>query len=719
MVHYGYRDSSGYHLVTAPSAPINFQVQTPSGGGAVIYWDAPLSDGGIPVESYVLSYRASGGQWSNRALSATSPNMAYTQLGLPTGVLHEFRVAAVNSVGQSPWSTTVTATPQALVTAPSAPINFQVQTPSGGGAVIYWDAPLSDGGIPVESYVLSYRASGGQWSNRALSATSPNMAYTQLGLPTGVLHEFRVAAVNSVGQSPWSTTVTATPQALVTAPSAPINFQVQMDVDGRGATLSWDPPVSDGGSPPIIYNSQVSTDGGNSWISAFPWTDSLTDRVAPLTNGTTYTFRVVAQNQGMLEKDSTWITITSNPLVGLQDSDATALTTLLQDFSSLRTGVWEDGSSHSANTILRKPYSANDWEAYFSNFFENNAFTKNLRDYIGYPVFLWFGSEMRELQEGLVTPLLDVVERSWNSAVAAGTRSFVDNATLTEELNGALIMLSNMSKDGWGIISPETQARIYTTLVELYSNHSSILRHGTTHDPVSMPWFATLRARTTLTVASAIPTTTANRLTASAVDKQKFAVDVGLTGSQLSLWQDHDLLYLDNKLSSELQYSVVDSFLTQIPKDLQNLMMISVNDFLGNTSALQGRSIGLSYLFGGVNTFSTEVGVASENSFPSGHTPHRSDLFGLALGHEISHNIDSFYIGNSTDLTSKRDGLIQSAGTNSQNYLRSMVGGAFFQNAPQEFFASIGNQWFSDTSLTFEVEVSQMYFASCIGTCSQ
>ena len=392
---------------------------------------------------------------------------------------------------------------------------------------------------------------------------------------------------------------------------------------------------------------------------------------------------------------------------GLLPVDAHALTTLLQDFSTLRPGVWGDGSSHSANTILRKPYSADGWEAYFSNFFENNAFTKNLRDYIGYPVFLWFGSEMQALQEGLVTPLLDIVERSWNSATAAGSRSFVDNATLTEELNGALIMLSNMSKDGWGIISPETQARIYTTLVELYSNHSSILRHGTTHDPVSMPWFATLRARTTLTVASAIPTTTANRLTASAVDKQKFAVDVGLTGSQLSLWQDHDLLYLDNKLSSELQYSVVDSFLTQIPKDLQNLMMISVNDFLGNTSALQGRSIGLSHLFGGVNTFSTGVGVVSENSFPSGHTPHRSDLFGLALGHEISHNIDSFYIGNSTDLTSKRDGLIQSAGTNSQNYLRSMVGGEFFQNAPQEFFASIGNQWFSDTSLTFDLALAR------------
>ena len=314
---------------------------------------------------------------------------------------------------------------------------------------------------------------------------------------------------------------------------------------------------------------------------------------------------------------------------------------------------------------------------------------------------------MQALQEGLVTPLLDIVERSWNGAATAGNMAFIHNATLTEELNGALIMLSNMSKEGWGLISQDTQARIYARLADLYSIHSAILSHGNTLDPVSTPWFATLRARTTLTVASALPTTATNRLIASENDKQNFAVDVGLAGSQLALWQDHNLLYLDNKLSSASQYAVVDSFLHQIPKELQNLMMISVNDFLGNTSALQGRSIGLSYLFGGVNTFSTEVGVASENSFPSGHTPHRSDLFGLALGHEISHNIDSFYISNSIDLTSKRDGLIQSAGTNSQNYLRSMAGGEFFQNAPQEFFASIGNQWFSDTSLTFDLGLAR------------
>ena len=350
--------------VTAPSAPRNLQVQTPSGGGAVIDWDAPLSDGGATVTSYVLSYRASGGQWSNLTLSATSQNMAYTQLGLPY-VAHEFRVAAVNSVGQSPWSTTVTATPQAPVTAPSAPRNLQVQTPSGGGAVIDWDAPLSDGGATVTSYVLSYRASGGQWSNLTVSPNVQGLLYAQLDLPY-VAHEFRVAAVNSVGQSPWSTTVTATPRPPVLAPSAPRNLQVQTP-SGGGAVIYWSAPASNGGGTITDYVVQYRLASSSTWITfADGVSTRLSARTTGLSVGQTYVFRVAAVSSVGQSPWST--TVTATPLVGILSSDATALTTLLQDFSILRPGVWEDGSSHSANTILRKPYSASDWEAYFSNF---------------------------------------------------------------------------------------------------------------------------------------------------------------------------------------------------------------------------------------------------------------------------------------------------------------------------------------------------------------
>ena len=189
-----------------PDTPINFQVQTPSGGAAIIYWDAPLVDGGSAVTSYILNYRATNEEWVAVELDATSPNMGYTALGLP-GVQHDFRVAAINSAGQGPWSATLHATPAIAL---SEPINLQVQTPEDGRAIIYWDAPLADGGAVVTSYVLNYRVGNGEWITIPVDATSPNMGYTAPGL-SGVPHDFRVAAINSIGQGPWSTTVRATP----------------------------------------------------------------------------------------------------------------------------------------------------------------------------------------------------------------------------------------------------------------------------------------------------------------------------------------------------------------------------------------------------------------------------------------------------------------------------------------------------------------------------
>ena len=396
---------------------------------------------------------------------------------------------------------------------------------------------------------------------------------------------------------------------------------------------------------------------------------------------------------------------------GLLPVDAHELTTLLQDFSTWGPGEWESGASHSANTILRKPYSANDWEAYFSNFFENNALNRNLHNYINYPVFLWFGSEMQELQEGLVTPLLDIVERSWNSATAAGNMAFSENVTLADELDSALNVLANMSKDGRGLISLETQARIYTRLAGLYSVHSSVLRHSSTLDPASMPWYATLRARTTQVLASAIPTTTTNRLTVSATDKQNFALDVGLSGSQLSLWQDHDVLYLDNKLSSESQYSVIDSFLIQIPKDLQNLLAIMVNEHLGNTLAIQGREVGFGNVFGAVNNTTIDVGSIRKNWFPDDYRTFFSSRFGSHLGWMITHNINDFYITNensgSQELKSRRSDLIDFAGLNSSNYLQSEYTPQHIQNNPQQFLASTSGVWFSNTSLALDLGLSR------------
>ncbi len=106
----GIRDVKTVLLVQqarAPSAPINL-IALAGDSEVSLTWDAPLSDGGLAITGYVLSYKA-----SNDAAWVTVNagfNPSYTILGLQNGMTYHFRVAAINAVGIGTYSQAVAGT---------------------------------------------------------------------------------------------------------------------------------------------------------------------------------------------------------------------------------------------------------------------------------------------------------------------------------------------------------------------------------------------------------------------------------------------------------------------------------------------------------------------------------------------------------------------------------------------------------------------------------
>ena len=92
-------------------------------------------------------------------------------------------------------------------TAPTAPLNLQAEA-GDGEVTLSWEAPESDGRSALTGYEVRIDRAG-EW----VSTSSTDLIHTVTGLTNGRTYVFEVRAVNSVGPSPASNQVAATPMA--------------------------------------------------------------------------------------------------------------------------------------------------------------------------------------------------------------------------------------------------------------------------------------------------------------------------------------------------------------------------------------------------------------------------------------------------------------------------------------------------------------------------
>jgi hypothetical protein len=241
----------------------------------------PLWDGGAAITGYTVTSSPGGKHCAIPGDEFTYRSGSCTVEGLTGGVAYTFTATATNSVG-----TGAASDPSDGVT----PFNAVPGSPTGvtalaghGQATISWSAPQDDGGSPITGYsVISYPGS---------ATCSPDsladLSCTVTGLTVGTSYTFGVVATNAVGSSSQALSSAITPYGL---PGAPINVTA---AGGPGRVeVQWSAPASDGGSPITGYTVTSEPDGKTCSADA----TTLRCTVANLTDGTHYTFTVVATN---------------------------------------------------------------------------------------------------------------------------------------------------------------------------------------------------------------------------------------------------------------------------------------------------------------------------------------------------------------------------------------------------------------------------------------
>ena len=166
---------------------------------------------------------------------------------------------------------------------PSAP-TIGTATAGNGNATVTWTASTNNGGTDITGYTVTSSPGG-----VTATVNGTTTIATVSGL-TNQAYTFTVIATNSIGNSPASAVSNSITPTTDVIPNPPTS--VIATAGNTTASLSWTAPASNGGTAITSYTVSSSPSGGTATINVAARTASVTG----LTNGTAYTFTVVATN---------------------------------------------------------------------------------------------------------------------------------------------------------------------------------------------------------------------------------------------------------------------------------------------------------------------------------------------------------------------------------------------------------------------------------------
>lgn len=236
-------------LPPPPGAPANV-VATAGYGEVEVGWDAVA--GAVSYNIYYDTTSTVTKQTTNKVTGITT--RPYTVTGLTNNVTHYFRVASVNAGGEGELSGLASAMPVPEPVPPVAPTGVSAAA-GASGASIDW-IPAAD----ADSYVIYYSTTSPvtKTSGTRIGNIMSRPSYVS-GLTPGTTYYFAVSGVNSDGEGPISTQVSARAYMEYVAFGDSIT-------NGEGDDIASDDTSNDGlnsggGFEPILNNLLTSAKG--------------------------------------------------------------------------------------------------------------------------------------------------------------------------------------------------------------------------------------------------------------------------------------------------------------------------------------------------------------------------------------------------------------------------------------------------------------------------
>uniref|UniRef100_A0A2C9KTQ9 Fibronectin type-III domain-containing protein n=1 Tax=Biomphalaria glabrata TaxID=6526 RepID=A0A2C9KTQ9_BIOGL len=248
-------------------------------------WNATCENGS-KITAYLLECDHGLGESNFREIySGLQRQFRFTRLNASTRYV--FRLAAVNSLGRSPYSESVsTFTSGSVPSQPDPPMLSEqfvyaltiswIRRPNDDEFLLQMeDETTGHGFIPVYN--------------------GPNLSYMVAKLRRNTEYKFRLAAKNEEGQSKWSETVCY--KTLPEKPHPPSKPQIKGKINPYSFRITWDPPSDSGGTEITKYIVELDDgqEGGYDTVYEGSEREHMFDHLTP---GHTYRIRVASSSLG-------------------------------------------------------------------------------------------------------------------------------------------------------------------------------------------------------------------------------------------------------------------------------------------------------------------------------------------------------------------------------------------------------------------------------------
>jgi hypothetical protein len=282
-------DSSYYpnEIAVSPSAPSTPTVPgAPRGvsdfsspGSITLNWTAPFNSGGAAITSYEAF--ASDGTNTFNCTGVGSGATTCTINALVNGTSYNLSLVAKNSVGSS---SVVHAGSQTPMTVPNPPVSVSALG-ANQALKVSWNPAAFNGGSAITSFTASATILAVTKTCTASGATATTCTIN--GLVNGTNYSVTVKATNAIGTSTSSSSVSATPAAVPSAPT-----QIKAAPSTGSVVVSWNAPASDGGFAVTSYTVSASPGGASCNVAATVFQCTFSSLVST----TGYVFNVTAHN---------------------------------------------------------------------------------------------------------------------------------------------------------------------------------------------------------------------------------------------------------------------------------------------------------------------------------------------------------------------------------------------------------------------------------------